>query len=343
MQQNHYRLISVLALSFIIVGLGIILSKTTNVKPLIQAAPGNPSIPSQPQTTPRDFTGVIGVQIWRNPKRLQPLEWYNSQSFPKGSPQSTTVDGFPGLKEGTSVYVSAPNYVRSVAPQLPNAYVNVYLLSYGQGSDSATQEITKRLLANWQFLGRLPADVAGGPALAREQLRRDNERLTALGTIIKSLDQYRAANNSYPALSSGSYLSGRSVSTWPSWQQTLGASLGGNLPVDPINNFDSNNDGQSNCDVTQGYNEQTCYAPPSQGRPNGDYQCLNGVHVFEYQNVNSSVANLFSNFEFKNISWPGSLPNTQVTISDLDGCRSFGVGLGSQGANWGVTNSPPNS
>lgn len=43
--------------------------------------------------------------------------------------------------------------------------------------------------------------------------------------------------NYYPTLTAGTYITGKTFSTWPSWQQTLGAALGSNLPVDPINKF----------------------------------------------------------------------------------------------------------
>jgi hypothetical protein len=43
--------------------------------------------------------------------------------------------------------------------------------------------------------------------------------------------------DTFPRLLSGSYVASSSVSTWPSWQATLGQELGVNLPLDPINKF----------------------------------------------------------------------------------------------------------
>jgi hypothetical protein len=52
---------------------------------------------------------------------------------------------------------------------------------------------------------------------------------------------------SYPDLAAGSYLAGKTISVWPSWQKTLGAALGVTLPADPINKLadcdDPNKDG----------------------------------------------------------------------------------------------------
>jgi|GEM_PF-2245918 len=43
--------------------------------------------------------------------------------------------------------------------------------------------------------------------------------------------------NFYPNLKAGSYISGKTFSTWPSWQDNLGKDLGAKLPLDPINFF----------------------------------------------------------------------------------------------------------
>jgi len=68
--------------------------------------------------------------------------------------------------------------------------------------------------------------------------------------------------NFFPVLNSGTFISGRSYSTWPSWQATLGNALGSALPLDPINKF-------SGC--SNPFNPATCWnettksmAPPTQ-------------------------------------------------------------------------------
>jgi hypothetical protein len=42
---------------------------------------------------------------------------------------------------------------------------------------------------------------------------------------------------SYPPLAAGSYIKNKSISVWPSWQETLGQFLGATLPVDPLNSL----------------------------------------------------------------------------------------------------------
>lgn len=286
------------------------------------------------------FSGVIGVQIWRNPNRLSPLDWYHAQSFTQGSPKAAKADSFPALTEGSSIYVSAPNYTESNGS--PSAYVNIYLLSYGQGSNSTTREIAKRLTENWKFLSTLPNNITGGPAMAKDQLRRDNERLTALGTIVNSLEHYHSANGYYPDLSSGTFLPGHTVSVWPSWQQTLSKALDTKLPTDPLNTFNPNN---TNCSSTEGFEPATCYASPGSagGGQHGAYQCPDGSHVIEYatletQNGQVSHASLYSNFEFKNIDWStgSALGNGLVHVSSDNSCHSIFVDFGSGGHSWGL-------
>lgn len=69
----------------------------------------------------------------------------------------------------------------------------------------------------------------------KARLIRDVKRLADFAEINDSLAEYNQAKNTYPSLPAGSYLPGKSISVWPSWNDTLGADLGYVLPVDPIN------------------------------------------------------------------------------------------------------------
>lgn len=80
---------------------------------------------------------------------------------------------------------------------------------------------------------------------------RDTKRLADLYDIKSALENYKNQyNGSYPALASGSYIAGKSVSVWPSWKNTLGAALGAALPVDPINKLAS---------CSGAYDSRTCW------------------------------------------------------------------------------------
>lgn len=63
-----------------------------------------------------------------------------------------------------------------------------------------------------------------------DKLKRDYQRLQKLSTIDQTLNMYFANNNYvYPELKSGTFLTGQSISTWPSWSSL------GSLPIDPVN------------------------------------------------------------------------------------------------------------
>lgn len=64
---------------------------------------------------------------------------------------------------------------------------------------------------------------------------RDVKRLADLYYIKGKLDAFNYPYKGYPNLNNGTYLTNRSVSTWPSWAQTFSTTLGINPLVDPIN------------------------------------------------------------------------------------------------------------
>ncbi|MFA5124955.1 MAG: LamG-like jellyroll fold domain-containing protein [Patescibacteria group bacterium] len=69
-----------------------------------------------------------------------------------------------------------------------------------------------------------------------DQTRCSNDSTKACKTTADCFGS-GVCGNYYPNLKSGTYIASKSYSAWPSWQQTLAAALGGNLPVDPINKF----------------------------------------------------------------------------------------------------------
>lgn len=64
--------------------------------------------------------------------------------------------------------------------------------------------------------------------------------------------------NFYPNLRAGTYITGKTFSAWPSWQDNLAKELGAKLPVDPINRFWAW-DGTKSVDCADPYNAQTCW------------------------------------------------------------------------------------
>ncbi|MEK7580442.1 MAG: hypothetical protein AAB465_02435, partial [Patescibacteria group bacterium] len=208
---------------------------------------------------------VIGLQVYKNPDHLTPIDWYNKLVSNPGSPSSVLVDGYVSAKEGRTVYVGAVN--KNSANKLNT---NIYLLSYNNGASSETLKIYNQLVANWKFNTNIIDFSAGQKA----SLQRDLSRLYDINDMAKSLEIYKNDNGFYPKLESGSYISGLSTSRWLSWQQTLGQELGKSLPVDPLNQFGV----CVNCQANNNQCGGTCYNPDQKR-----YECALGSSIYQYQ------------------------------------------------------------
>ena len=72
----------------------------------------------------------------------------------------------------------------------------------------------------------------------KAKVTRDVKRLADLNEIRSALDSFKINNISYPPLNSGTYIPGNTISTWPSWAESLGSKLGrSNFFIDPINSL----------------------------------------------------------------------------------------------------------
>jgi len=213
---------------------------------------------------------AIAVRVVPNPNSVSPTRWYLENIKNQGSPSQLIVDGYQAVRDGRSVYVSAANIGSGVSGVDDNKlYINIYILSYTQavpdGEDeySATQDIFGQLLDNWTFnVNILQSNTYGQCkkikdnsetgascfvdihcnfkegeycASVKASLVRDVKRLADIRDIEMYLDNYYKVVKLYPKLEAGSYLPNRSISVWPSWQETLGVSLGTTLPTDPLN------------------------------------------------------------------------------------------------------------
>ncbi len=72
----------------------------------------------------------------------------------------------------------------------------------------------------------------------KNKLQRDFKRLQDTGKIFDALNSYNKTHGgTYPDLKAGTYLTGQTVSTWPSWSVLANAvsGPGNSLPVDPVN------------------------------------------------------------------------------------------------------------
>jgi hypothetical protein len=255
---------------------------------------------------------AIGVRVAPNPKHYSAQRWYQDQGF-KGSPQSLIVDGYEAIRDGRTVYIDVANVVE-VAPinhiftAGDQMYTNIFIISYNQDAEKATQDIFGQVLANWKFNNNiLTAGICSETATqacvyssscaspqpcadcrkneycasSHDIAARDTRRLADLVDMNDYLERYRNSHGGLcPKLESGSYMPNRTVSTWPSWQETLGKALGATLPFDPINKLGPC---AANFNAATCWDEKTrTFADPT---ANATFDLPVGSHAYIYQST----------------------------------------------------------
>jgi hypothetical protein len=230
---------------------------------------------------------AIAIRVIPNSSHQSVSRWYKEQGF-KGSPQALTIDGYDALRDGRTVYVNATNVSDT------NLYTNIYLISYNQDADNATKSILDQIISHWKFNSNktdtgycaettkvclIDADCpnkqyCGSP---KAKITRDTKRLADLAEMEIAIENYKRSKGYYPKLTSGTYLPGKTISTWPSWQQTLAKDLGTGLPTDPINKLGGCN----------GFDSITCwkestkeFADPTPA--DNEFNLPNGSNTFVY-------------------------------------------------------------
>ncbi len=207
---------------------------------------------------------AIGIRVYENEAGMSPIEWYYEVLGPAApAPQQTTVDGYPAVRSGRSVYISVPHITAGAL------YSNIFVMSYTEGASADTIEIYNRLLGNWTFNVSNPLD--------KDALRRDMRRLSDLTDISQKLEDYKGAHGAYPNLEGGTYINNMSMSRWPSWQETLGSAIG-SLPTDPFNSWTLPEViAPPLCDEAAGYDQDTCWNDADK-----TYQCPSESFVYQY-------------------------------------------------------------
>ena len=227
---------------------------------------------------------AIGILVYENEGNQSPRDWYFSQFGPAApEPQDLTVDGYPAVRAGTTVYVSAWNAVgANVGDRL---YPNIYLISYNEDASDETVAIYNRMISNWEFTINIGLSE-------KEQMLRDMRRVTDLTAIYAKLMTYRTDKGIFPKLEGGSYVKMLSTSKWPSWQDTLGTAINGNLPKDPIDKFAVPD--PLMCTAANHYDQTTCWSD-TQKR----YECPADSFVYQYMgSADGSMASLFAHLEY---------------------------------------------
>lgn len=137
---------------------------------------------------------------------------------------------------------------------------------------------------------------------AKAKLIRDIKRMVDLRDAKLAIESYKIKNKKYPGLPSGSYLPNKTISVWPSWNETLGKIIGARLPQDPVNKL-------KNCPA--GYDPITCWNEVTKKYASSfndsDY-FPEGSLAFAYAwDQKSDVYTLCANFETRYLGIPSEI------------------------------------
>jgi len=208
---------------------------------------------------------AVGIQIFPNPQHLSPSEWYGAsagaggQGF-RGTVQTLKVSGYSAVSDGNNIYVAALNYATDKTDlSKHNLYDVIYLFSINPDAKPETRHVFEDFMKNLRFNTNLTyndgycgttfdkplyetkcssdLDCNGGQVCSNEvaKFQRNFERLRNVQQIDALLTVFKIDNSGvYPSLPAGTYLTGQTISTWPSWN-VLGNAVGRALPVDPVN------------------------------------------------------------------------------------------------------------
>ncbi|RJO59061.1 hypothetical protein C4546_04515 [Candidatus Parcubacteria bacterium] len=181
----------------------------------------------------RSTGDAIGVRIYENPNLLSPERWYKRQLNKNFSGSKTTIDGYPAIREGRTVYITGLTEFSSTPS--PGLLSYVYVISHTDKAQPATTQIFEEFLKNLRFNQGVSYSLSR-PLDQNEKtaIRRDVKRLQGYWEIVYAMEAYKTSKGFYPKLETGSFLKGISTDKWPSWQNELGRELNLSMPKDEV-------------------------------------------------------------------------------------------------------------
>lgn len=288
---------------------------------------------------------VIGLRVLPNPLHLSPNTWYqsgicagtdakeiNNVCFSNADcsagascafnvpnranigGSTSEVNGFPAVRSGRTVYVSAAN------EQAGTLYSNIYLISYNENANNETKTIFDRLLASWKFGGLLAeSDI--------DKVRRDVIRFANIRDMQIELRNYFKKNAFYPLwdntrkqFSGGTYIPGTTFSVWPSWS-TLTKLIPSTGFDDPINEFVTCPNpccagGTCASGISCNANATTCWDEKAL-----KFVCPSDLPItfaYGYNNLGATKKyNLSTNFEYTNGKWSDELTGNLSSLTAM--------------------------
>lgn len=280
---------------------------------------------------PTTNNNLIAVRVYPNDfdsdlttpgDSVNPDLWYLLNTNNTDSAASeTTVNGYDAVTVGNTTYVAATNLPDGSGTLSPY----IFVIAYSSDAESSTMSLVKSLLEGFKF--NRNATLADECALEQSKVIEDTDRVTDLGTMSYLLSSYyyndtdSNGTDDFPALASGSYISGLTTSIWPSWDDVLGTVLGQTLNTDPTNEFV---EAETNCpydppDLSLGettgtyYDETgTCWDPVLK-----DFYGPEESHLYLYQYRAADDYALYTNLEYDGTgSWIDGKYDPCITYDD---------------------------
>ncbi|MFA5211513.1 MAG: VWA domain-containing protein [Patescibacteria group bacterium] len=267
-------------------------------------------------------------------------EWYKNKfnTNDLGKMQITEIAGYPALTDGKNYYINAFNLNEN------QVYNNIYLFSVDTGASDDTLNVFEQLINTLRFninmtdhnvclanngnlrsnpsaitaydcltdfdcrdsLGQPKNGTIGICSNQKTKFFRDIKRLNDLTAIQTSLDTYfkDTSYNDFKAdLQSGSYINNYTNSKWSSWGY-LSSLIGGNLPMDPINEW-------RDC---EGYDPLTCWNSAS-----STFKCPVWSQIYEYEFTSSSPRSykFYAPLEFFNSSQDNNFLSKYIDLNKI--------------------------
>lgn len=268
---------------------------------------------------------AIGIRIMSNDNHYPALTWYRNTFNVSGNPTAKSVDSYRAITDGRTVYVNAAN-TSTDDSIYTNIYLMSRTQGNSSEMQNIFNQMVNNWTFNYNFIDQVNFSQCYGTGYncfsdkdcptnsyclsPKAKLTRDvkrvedihqmQEKLLAYYDIKKcSNDQSRRClddtncygggrcSNFFPDIKAGSYITGKTYSVWPSWQETLGKSLGSVMAIDPINKLYG---------CSGDYDSTTCWSNENKQMLSPDID--SSVYIYFAYTTNGANARFYAKSEY---------------------------------------------
>jgi hypothetical protein len=175
---------------------------------------------------------AVALRIYENNFQNSSADWYKFNAANPGTPKiiAEKVSGYQAVQDDRSSYIAFANQEDPINGA-DKAKAFALVASYNQDASAQTINIANQIVKNIRFNSNIQN------VEQKEKLIRDFKRVSDLQSLAGTLQKHSIVSGSMPTLSGGTFIPAMTMSSWPSWQQTLATELKTSIPSDPINQF----------------------------------------------------------------------------------------------------------